>query len=321
MKLLIGYDGSACAEAALDDLKFAGIPDKAEALVLSVIDVWGPPPPPSIYEIVEEAMMADSPVEPQRNYISSSEAVEEAPALSSRAVERLMVNFPGWEVKAEGRYGSAASEIIKKADEWKPDLIVVGSHGHSALGRFALGSVSQKVLTEARCSVRVARGRIELDDSTARILIGIDGSASADAAVHAVAARSWLNGSEARVVMIDEPLTPTLVGKLIPKITKLVDEVNKDEQKWARDVVEKAAALLREAGLTVSTLLRNGDPKRELVRLAEEWSATSIFLGSTGFHNRFERFLLGSVSAAVAARAHCSVEVVREREAVLSQAT
>ena len=30
-----------------------------------------------------------------------------------------------------------------------------------------------------------------------------------------------------------------------------------------------------------------------------------------GFGNRLERFLLGSVSAAVAARAHCSVEVVR----------
>ena len=42
-----------------------------------------------------------------------------------------------------------------------PDLIVVGSHGRSALGRFMLGSVSQKVVTEAHCSVRVARGRAQ----------------------------------------------------------------------------------------------------------------------------------------------------------------
>jgi len=36
-----------------------------------------------------------------------------------------------------------------------------------------------------------------------------------------------------------------------------------------------------------------------------------FFVGSAGFSNRLERFVLGSVSAAVAARAHCSVEVVR----------
>jgi nucleotide-binding universal stress UspA family protein len=35
-------------------------------------------------------------------------------------------------------------------------------------------------------------------------------------------------------------------------------------------------------------------------------------VGSAGFSNRLERFVLGSVSAAVAARAHCSVEIVRK---------
>jgi nucleotide-binding universal stress UspA family protein len=38
-----------------------------------------------------------------------------------------------------------------------------------------------------------------------------------------------------------------------------------------------------------------------------------VFVGATGLTNRFERFLLGSTAAAVAARAHCSVEVVRKR--------
>ncbi|MCA1575337.1 MAG: universal stress protein [Acidobacteria bacterium] len=43
--------------------------------------------------------------------------------------------------------------------------------------------------------------------------------------------------------------------------------------------------------------------------------ANCIFVGSTGFSNRLERFLLGSVSAAVANRAECSVEVVRKKPA------
>ena len=63
MKILIGYDGSACAEAALDDLTRAGLPDSAETHILSVAEVWLPPPPPSSYEIIEEARHVESPAE------------------------------------------------------------------------------------------------------------------------------------------------------------------------------------------------------------------------------------------------------------------
>ena len=55
MKILIGYDGSNCADAALDDLKCAGLTENVEAHVLSVAEVWLPPPPPSSDEIVELA--------------------------------------------------------------------------------------------------------------------------------------------------------------------------------------------------------------------------------------------------------------------------
>lgn len=61
MKILIGYDGSDCAEAALDDLMRAGLPESAEAHIMSIAEVWLPPPPPSSYEIIEEARKAHSP--------------------------------------------------------------------------------------------------------------------------------------------------------------------------------------------------------------------------------------------------------------------
>ena len=38
-----------------------------------------------------------------------------------------------------------------------PDLVLVGSHGRSRLGRLILGSVSQKVLSHVHCSVRIGR--------------------------------------------------------------------------------------------------------------------------------------------------------------------
>jgi nucleotide-binding universal stress UspA family protein len=58
--------------------------------------------------------------------------------------------------------------------------------------------------------------------------------------------------------------------------------------------------------------LKKGDPKQILIEEAESWQADSIFVGAKGMRG-IERLLLGSVSAAVAARAHCSVEVVRPK--------
>ena len=311
MKLLIGYDGSEYAEAALDDLQRAGLPRSVEALIMSVTEVWLPPPPPSSYEVVEEVL--ETPDDLKNAYGERSEALKEAQRLAEQARERLLKNFPEWEVHVEATYGSPAWDIIMKADEWNPDLIVVGSHGRSALGRLVLGSVSQKVLTEARTSVRVARGRVEVNGSPIRIMVSVDGSESSEQAVAAVARRFWPEGTEARVVIVDDPLTPSLLGRIVPTVARWVEESNQEEQEWVQSVLGKAAEALRGAGLEVSTEVREGDPKKLLVRAAEEWHADSIFVGSTGFGNRFERFLLGSVSAAVAARAHCSVEVVRRK--------
>jgi len=71
MKILIGYDGSECADAALDDLTNAGLPAKAETYILSVAEVWLPPPPPSSYEVLDQARKAKSPSEkviPSENF-------------------------------------------------------------------------------------------------------------------------------------------------------------------------------------------------------------------------------------------------------------
>jgi nucleotide-binding universal stress UspA family protein len=311
MKILIAYDGSDCADSALDDLRKAGLPPNSEALIISVAEVWLPPPPPSGDEIVEAAREAQSPADLQKTYLKGSSAVSKARSLAGRAKERLQNNFPGWQIGIEASYGSPAWELIMKADQWKPDLIIVGSHGRSALGRFVMGSVSQKVLTEARCSVRVARGRVEVEDSPARIIVGVDGSPGSEAAVKAVAARQWLVGNEARVIIVEDPLVPTMIGHLIPNVAKWIEEGSEGEVEWVQKLAEHATEQLRSSKLSVSSVVLNGDPKRVLVEEAEKWGADSIFVGSTGFSNRFERFMLGSVSAAVAARAHCSVEVVR----------
>ncbi|HSK64405.1 MAG TPA: universal stress protein, partial [Pyrinomonadaceae bacterium] len=202
--------------------------------------------------------------------------------------------------------------LVAKADEWSPDLIVVGSHGRTALGRFVLGSVSQRVLTEAKCSVRIARGRVEEPNSPVRIIVGTDGSQASEEALRAVAARHWPPLSEIKVVLVDDPAAPEFLGKLIPPLREIVAEDRQEARAWVEEISDRSAQILRAAGVKVKTVVREGDPKRELPKAAEEWGANCIFVGSAGFSNRLERFVLGSISAAVAARAHCTVEVVRK---------
>jgi nucleotide-binding universal stress UspA family protein len=290
MKVLVAYDGSECADAALDDLRMAGLPSDAKIKVLSVVENWLPPP--SGLEIIEH-------IDRDQEYL----------ALARRGGTRLVSMEPGWDVKSESGAGAPATVIIEKADEWGADLIVVGSHGHTALGRFFFGSVSQKVLSDARRSVRVARGRIEEPDTPVRLIVGFDGSKGAEAAVEAVAARKWPAGSEARIVNATW-VTPQLTShQMVGSIIKWIAE----EKARIKKMIDEAADKLRATALKTEAVVREEDPKRLLIAEAESWGADCIFVGARGM-GRIERFLLGSVSSAVAARAHCSVEVAHDQK-------
>ena len=305
MKILIAYDGSDCANAALEDLPRAGLPRVAEALILSVAEVFLPPsssPAP--------ALPAEVPVAVQRAWAQATHAVDEARALAQQARTRLLTLFPAWEVQAEACADSPAWAVVKKADTWQPDLLVVGSHGRSALARFVLGSVSQKILTEARCSVRVGRRHRQTHATPVRLLIGVDGSPDAAAAVCAVAAREWPVGSAVRLVTaLDARMCTALAFMRLPGQTG-TEMRDADEHASMARTIDAMAAPLHEWGLAVSSVITAGDPKQVLLDEAEHWGADSLFVGARGL-SRVERFLLGGVSAAVAARAHCSVEVVR----------
>ena len=302
MRVLIGYDGSSGADAALLDLRRAGLPETVEAVVMSMADVFLPPVPPPGSAGDESAWVAAMPEAARQARARAVRAVEEAETLAKRARERLHTDFPTWSVRAEAGADSPAWGLIKKADEWGADLVVVGSHGRSALGRLVLGSVSQKVLAQARCSVRVARGHTDVTPGPVRLAVGVDGSTDAEAAVRAVGQRVWPTGSEARVI--------TGVDAMLATTPRRPPESGEGVWAWVHRVTAGVAEVLRAAGLAVSCRVTEEDPKRLLPAEAEAWGADCIFVGARGLRG-VERFLLGSVSAAVATRAHCSVEVVR----------
>jgi nucleotide-binding universal stress UspA family protein len=266
-------------------------------------------PPPSS---PEPAFPAQVPAAVQRAWAQATQAMADAHALAQHARTHLLTSFPAWEVRAEACADSPAWAVIKQADTWQPDLIVVGSHGRSAISRFLLGSVSQKILTEAPCSVRVARRPRRTDALLLHLLIGIDGSPDAEAAVQAVAAGAWPAGSTVRLITaLDARLCTARAFMRRP--AEMGNEASEDDESARMSkTVDAMAARLRTQGLTVVSVIKEGDPKHVLLDEAEHWGVDCIFVEARGLR-RIERSLLGSVSAAVAARAPCSVEVVRPR--------
>jgi len=85
-----------------------------------------------------------------------------------------------------------------------------------------------------------------------------------------------------------------------------------DEKNWdeVRELFEPSARRLRSTGLRAAVLIRRGSPADQILEEADTWGADCIIVGAKGTRG-VDRLLLGSVSSAVAARAHCSVEVVR----------
>lgn len=307
MKILVAYDGSECADAALEDLKRAGLHVESEVLVMTLADVFVPPP---INEEVDNTFPLYVPEGIRRAHELAQRKLEQGEALAKGASDQIKSAFPKWQVNYKAEADSPAWALIRTADQWKPDLIVMGARGHSVFGgRLILGSISQRVLYEARCSVRIARGPHKADKPV-RLLIGVDNSSDSRAAVDALCIRDWPKGSEVGLLAVVDTVMPITPNPSEPPAMKWI-EVG-DEKNWdqVREVFEPSAQKLRTAGLHAEVLIRRGNPADQILEEADTWGADCIFVGAKGSRG-IDRLLLGSVSSAVSARANCSVEVVR----------
>jgi nucleotide-binding universal stress UspA family protein len=90
------------------------------------------------------------------------DARQRASAIVARAVTALGESrSEGLLVTTKVILDSPKEAIIEEAESWGADLIVVGAHGYRGYERLMLGSVSQAVASQARCSVEIVRGREE----------------------------------------------------------------------------------------------------------------------------------------------------------------
>lgn len=314
MRILIGYDGSEHSNAAIDDLKLAGLPRDSEVLIASVGDLLMSSP--ELSEVIRQSVLPRRVAEGMKKAQTHAERVtkeaEEAAALAETRVQEL---FPEWSVRADVMIGTPAWVLIDVANKWNADLVVVGSQGRSALKRLFLGSVSKTVVTNSHSSVRVARPRTRKDeDAPPRIIVGVDGSPAAERAIYAVGQRVWPAGTEALLVTVDDNTPTTQIVSRLPQATAMINDYFQNRASRVSVMLEWGTKELNDIGLTTSVATEKGDAKKILLAKAEEWNADSIFVGTRDFKSAFERFRLGSVSTAVVTGAHCSVEVVRPSE-------
>lgn len=154
-----------------------------------------------------------------------------------------------------------------------------------------------------------------------KILLTVDGSSNSDDAVEAIAQRPWPKGSEVRIFSAAVvPARLLAIGDVISP--HFAADLEQAARAQAEAAVSKALGSFRERieqGLTVTTVVAVNSAIDGILKEAEHWDADLIVMGSHGYGG-YKRFLLGSVSQAIASLAKCSVEIVRRHGTSASHA-
>lgn len=291
MKVLLAVDGSAncrVAEEYLSAFPFPQPPDLVLANVCPVADlhVIGPDVPVSVNEIVDQCRREG------QNLLE-----ETAPRCRSWAATvktRLIDGHPG-------------NELVHLADKERADLVVIGARGLNAVQRFFLGSVSEKVVKYAHCSVLVVRGTGQGEvPPLRRILIADDESAASAQAVERFSGLPL--GADRHVTLLS--VVEQFHGYGM-EYSLEVNEYWSDLLNAAQRRLLERAERLSGCGAEVTTLVHQSTSvPDDIIETAREDGTDLLVVGSTG-KSRWARMLLGSVSTRVVHHAPCSVWVER----------
>jgi nucleotide-binding universal stress UspA family protein len=134
VKILLAVDGSQYSDAATQVLATQFRPEGSDVLLVHVIEG------PAFFE--QDAALVERRRRAEKIMVHTTEALRAAgyQTIHTRVVE------------GEPRLG-----VLEVASEWRPNCIVLGSHGRKGLEKLLLGSVAQSVAQHATCSVFIVR--------------------------------------------------------------------------------------------------------------------------------------------------------------------
>lgn len=235
-----------------------------------------------------------------------TQAEKTATTILEKAVSRI--DRYGVDVETTVEWGEPYRRLLELIDQTEPDHVVLGSTGESSTGRFFLGGVSETVLE--RSSVPVTAVRFEEDLSAApespeRVLVPVDGSASAEAGLAFALERfsdaeiTALTVGELDIDVDHDELSGTYLESAVQQASEEADEI-----------LERARAQADDRDVEIRTETVFGKPSARIVEYAKAEGIEHVVVGH-GSRSRTARLLLGSVAETVAKRAPCPVTVFR----------
>jgi nucleotide-binding universal stress UspA family protein len=295
MRLMLAYDGSSGAEAARDLLSHLPLPIGSAITVVTALEKG-----PDLYGAPEFGATPTNASEAGDLLLSDLQAMLRDAAKPLRTPDRR--------VDTRVVRGRPASSLIDEAQALQPDLIVVGSRGHGPLTSMLLGSVSAEIVDHAPCPVLVAR-----HPAVHRLIVGADGSTSAERALAML--RRWpiFAGLPATVVTVAPPVMGWGggIGRTFLSDWNEPRDPQATDRRSHADIGQRAVCSLQGSGISATSEVREGDAADQLIRAAEVDDAELIIVGSRGL-SALPRSVLGSVAHKVLLHASQSVLVVRE---------
>jgi nucleotide-binding universal stress UspA family protein len=208
---------------------------------------------------------------------------------------RIQEENPDQVVRVHSRVGGPAPSILKRIEEVHADLVVMTTHGRSALGRAWLGSVADGVVRQAHCPVLLLRPEEEEAPlNLARIMVSLDGS---DASERALGQARFLAGTwGSQVDLVSVIPTPHSVAVPYLDASAEAEEVRQTLEADFREYLDRTAASLREAGVTVETaVVRAQDVPSGLLGALKRTGAGLLVMSTQG-RGGVARLILGSVA-------------------------
>lgn len=294
-KVLIPLDGSSFAERVLAHVQRLISPQDCELILLRVVV-------PSEHIASSETLAALGTAD-FRGLVEHAE--------SYLAQIRGEMRELGVRARTQVAQGDVASAICDAADARQADLIAMTTHGRSGLGRWAYGSVADRVIRTASQPVFLVRPATELpaDGEVRRILLPLDGSPLAERALAPATAlaRDW--GVELLLLQAVKPLTDREFAMLYAS-WESPDTVYAHRQTAAERYLAEVQRRLRVAGVSSSTLVDEGHAA-DLILDTAEAEDVDIIVMSTHGRSGMSRWVYGSVADKVLREATCPLLLIR----------
>jgi nucleotide-binding universal stress UspA family protein len=196
--------------------------------------------------------------------------------------------------------GTDYAEIVRRAEVWKAEVVVLGSHGHSGLSR-VLGGVAERVVRHVHCRALIARASAPLGC----VLAATDLSEPSLPAVVAAVTEARRLGVALKVAnAVDYPQLEAF------EVLGLGTPTTVDPAKLRDTARHRLSTMMESAGVTAEGLVLEGPASEVIVAEAIRLGAGLIVVGSRGWSG-FSRLMLGSVAEEILRTAPCSVLVVR----------